>query len=92
MTGELQATLLGHHATVNGLAFSPDGRTLVSAAGETLKLWHVPTRREVATLTRSGPTDYPMFSPDGTTLMTAHWNGTVRLWRAPMPDASDRRP
>ena len=82
-SGALLATLAGHNGPVGRLAFSPDGRTLFSSGGAGLKLWHMATRREVATLSRSAASDWPTFSPDGTTLLTAHWDGTTYLWRAP---------
>jgi len=87
-SGATRVTLAGHNVGVHALAFSPDGRTLLSAADQTLKLWHVATWREVATLTRSGPGGLPVFS--STALLTSHWNGTARLWRAPPLEKIDR--
>ena len=48
-------TLRGHEKEVWGLAFSPDGTSLASAADDhTLKLWDVATGRERATLQGHG--------------------------------------
>ncbi|MCU0794825.1 MAG: serine/threonine-protein kinase [Akkermansiaceae bacterium] len=45
------AVLRGHQATLTDLAFSHDGRTLASSsADKTLRLWHVPTWRQLGTL------------------------------------------
>jgi WD40 repeat protein len=87
-SGTPRVTLAGHNVGVHDLAFSPDGRTLLSAADSTLKLWHVATWREVVTLTRSGPGSLPIFS--STALLSSHWNGTARLWRAPLLEEIDR--
>jgi WD40 repeat protein len=87
-SGAARVTLAGHNVGVHALAFSPEGRTLLSAADQTLKLWHVATWREVATLTRSGPGAHPIFS--STALLTSHWQGTARLWRAPTLEEIDR--
>lgn len=82
-SGELQATLAGHDLAVVGMAFSPDGRTLATQGGELLKLWHVPTRREVGTL--SYPHCYLAFSPDGTLLLLVGYGSIARLLHAPYP-------
>ena len=82
-SGELQATLAGHEVAVDGMALSPDGRTLVTHAGTWLKFWHVPTRREVGTLPCVA--HRLAFSPDGTLRLLAEHGGYARLLRAPHP-------
>lgn len=83
------ATLTGHTQTLRALAFSPDGRTLASGAGDfakenppgEAKLWDVATRSARASL--PGHTDLVRtvaFSPDGATLATGGDDKTVRLW------------
>ncbi len=82
-TGRLAMTLAGHDFAAGfRLAFAPDGRTLASFAGGTLKLWTLPARREVATLARGADFRQLIFSPDGRTLLAGGWNGTFRVWRA----------
>ena len=75
-----------HLTQVNALAFSPDGRRLITsgtAAQDTLKLWDVESGRDIATLSgKPGFYDHVGFSPDGNTLFAAGWL-TALLWRAP---------
>ncbi|MCU0518555.1 MAG: WD40 repeat domain-containing protein, partial [Oscillatoria sp. Prado101] len=42
-TGELIQTVAGHSRWVESVAFSPDGKTLVSGSGDsTVKIWRIP--------------------------------------------------
>jgi len=84
-TGNQRALLEGHAGPVDSVAFSPDGRTLVAAAGSRkqpgeVKLWDVATRQ--ARLTLEAPTGEACsvaFSGDGKTL-AAGAGRDVKLW------------
>jgi len=81
--GELIETLHAHQNAALGLAFSADGRRLISAFGgrEAVKLWDVGTRQELLTLAGTGSTlDTANWSADGDVILAgAPW----QAWRAP---------
>ena len=60
------------------LAFSPDGQTLASVAGDVL-LWDVATGKEIRSISTAGADYSVQYSPDGRALATAG-SGGVRTW------------
>ncbi|EFL24100.1 WD-40 repeat protein [Streptomyces himastatinicus ATCC 53653] len=88
----LATPLLGHTGAVYLTSFSPDGKTLATAAYDrTVRLWDTsdPTRPKPLGKPLTGHTSWvssAVFSPDGRTLASAGDDGTVRLW-----DVSDPR-
>jgi WD40 repeat protein len=77
-----RATLHGHKGWVYGIAFSPDGKRLVSASSDkTAILWDLATRKPLATLgdDQGGVFDAG-FSPTGKQLAVASENHAVALW------------
>src|SRR5207253_7624875 len=79
------ATLHGLRFPVFALAFSPDGRTLVTAGGfldegSELRLWDVDSQQQRASLEgHRGSVDAVAFDPTGRILVTAGRDETVRL-------------
>src|SRR5260370_35262 len=73
---------LGQSAGVQGLAFTPDGRTLASGDwGGTVLLWDVATRTQKGALrTPEDGVAGVAFAPDGRTLAAGGMGGAVRLW------------
>jgi eukaryotic-like serine/threonine-protein kinase len=70
--------------------FSPDGKLLASAAGQSIRLWDVATWQSVATLEEGNPGTLPVrffqgdivalaFAPDGRTLAARDGGGVLQL-------------
>ena len=82
-SAELQK-LEGHSFSVKAVAFSPDGKQLVSAShDQTVRLWDAATGEQVKKLEgHSGKVKAVAFSPNGRRLASASDDRTVRLWDA----------
>ena len=80
-----EETILGNHTdTVNSIAFSPDGQSLVSGSDDyTLKLWDIQEKRHIGTLKHI--TDFAQsqikkvaFSADGQQIISAGFH--LKIW------------
>lgn len=90
-TGKARGTHPGHAGAIRRLAFTTEGRSLLSAgAGEgpdEVKVWDVASRKERATLyvhpaKGLGGLAVPR---DGGVFLTGGTDGTVKVWRLPPP-------
>ncbi len=81
-SGEEVGRLTGHVSWVPGLAFTPDGRQLVSSgADQTVRVWDIATGQETATLHGHLSEVYCVaVSPDGRTLVSGCKDGTLFGW------------
>lgn len=81
-SGEMQRTVETGRGGTAALAYSPDGRYLVSGgANEALSVWNPQTGGLVAQLPGVGTDRVSLaFSPDGTILLTSSITGRATLW------------
>ena len=75
-------TLIGHQASVNSVAISPDGQTLVSGSSDkTIKIWHLYTGKLIKTLTTNSNLSRVLISPDGQFLASSGSSDkTIKIW------------
>jgi WD40 repeat protein/energy-coupling factor transporter ATP-binding protein EcfA2 len=81
-TGQIVTTFAGHTNVVRSVAFSPDGRLLLTgSADNTARVWDVATGEPTATLFgHTGGVFGTAFSPDGHLVATASADESIRLW------------
>jgi WD40 repeat protein len=79
---QVRLTLRGHSDAVLSIAFSPDGKRVVTTSlDKTVKVWDLANGVELLSLGgHSGPAYAVTFSPDGRRLATASADNTAKVW------------
>ena len=84
LSSHLRLILYGHTDVINDVAYSPDGRYILTASRDkTVKVWHVATGKMLLTI--HGHTDAVSsaeYSPDGRSILTVGYDNTVKVWDA----------
>jgi WD40 repeat protein len=91
--GKFLHRLTGHLCFVSCVAFSPDGKRLVSGSEDwTVKVWDIAAGRATLTLWgHTGRIREVAFSPDGKRLVSGSEDRTVRIWPGVVEPAAERR-
>jgi len=79
-----KATFVGHTSSVTSVAFSPDGRRILTGSlDQTAKVWDAAKCQELFSL--KGHTHFVLsvaFSPDGRRILTGSYDNTAKVWDA----------
>lgn len=95
-TGELIQVLPGHNNEVLGLAFTQDGRRLISTGGDnTLRIWTMGNApngqwRLVTTLRVRSKIETIAVAPDGSSVAAARADGVLQVWRTATAEQVNR--
>jgi hypothetical protein len=82
---------LQHQSLVRAVAFSPDGRTVLTGSDDnTARLWSVATGKALGPpLQHQGEVVAVAFNPDGLTVLTGSVDKTARVWEVPTAMKAD---
>jgi len=90
VSGQVLRTFHGHDARVNSVAFSYDGKYIVSSSSdETAVLWDNLGQRQYTFRGYENKVNFAVFSPDGKYILTTSDDGYARLWTTDGKDIMD---
>jgi WD40 repeat protein len=76
--GGLVRTLRGHSQPVVDLAFSPDGRMLMTSGGDRTRLWQL---QNAAIVSLNAQSQLVAYRPDGQLIASIGNTGVIKLWK-----------
>jgi WD40 repeat protein len=80
-TGKHLLTLKGHTESVRGVAFSPDGKRIISGGRDRVRVWDVETAKEVLELEANTKGVWRVaVSPDGKWIAGSGVDHSVKIW------------
>jgi WD40 repeat protein len=78
---------MSHEPDVNDIAFSPDGRYIVSGGWDgVVRVWDAATGEMIATMSHDHNVADVAFSPDGRRIVSGSFDKTARVWDAATGD------
>jgi WD40 repeat protein len=81
MEGKLLQVFKGHEDVVFSVAFSPDGKKILTGSGDkTARLWDLEGKLLQVFKGHEDGVWSVAFSPDGKSILTGSWDKTARLW------------
>jgi len=85
--GRLLRSITTHTDDFHGVktvAFSTDGQTALSSGDREIRIWDTATGKQLHVLTTNDDSEvrYVAFNPKGNLIVSAHDDGTIRLWDA----------
>jgi hypothetical protein len=82
-TGEKLKSFMAHPNKVDFLAYSPDGKTLITAGDDTIKMWDAVSLAFKGNLAGTiGDIHMVVFSPDSKTIASNSTTGNIKIWDA----------
>ena len=81
--GRRTHVLRGHTGPIASIAFSPDGRRVLTASWDgTARIWDGDRGASLPLVGHSNVVSEAVFNNTGSSVMTSSWDGSLRLWDA----------